>query len=215
MSRERSTEPQAPLAEAIRREVGRHRLDDARVEQLLRQQQQVLAAAAATRTPTRALGLRCAVSLVALILIGLLGWWLLRPPGVDVSRQIALEVVENHLKLKPLDVHTDTIAGIQSYFTQLDFSPVASAALPDQLAPGAPRLLGGRYCSIKGDTAAQLRFQNGAQTVTLYQVGYRASSFGAVPELGDATAPKVLFVKGLQVSIWVEKDLLMVLVQKN
>jgi len=78
-------------------------------------------------------------------------------------------------------------------------------------------LQGGRYCSIKGVTAAQLRFasESDGKVSTLYQVPYEKALFGSVPAIESDDSPMVLASKGLNVQLWVEKGLLMVLVEEN
>lgn len=133
-----------------------------------------------------------------------------------LHKQIAMEVVKNHIKLKPLDIQTQSITEIQQFFKQLDFSPISSQQLNKLPAPSAlttQQLLGGRYCSIKGVTAAQLRYQQSNHGLsTLYQVGYDAKLFGNMPVSERGEPAQDLFVQGLEVSMWVEKGLLMVLV---
>ena len=129
---------------------------------------------------------------------------------------IAHEVVANHLKLKPLDVKTQSIDTIHQFFTQLDFSPVSSQILTPAFALTENAMLGGRYCSIKGQTAAQLRYQQPNQKIsTLYQVAYDPELFGPIPSLESGDRPHELFLKGLKVSMWSEKDLLLVMVNQE
>lgn len=141
-----------------------------------------------------------------------------------LTQQIANEVVKNHLKLKPLDVETHSMRGIQTYFTQLDFMPSASSVLQQQYALTEDRLIGGRYCTIKGVTAAQLRFTtsnpvtpdtNNSAISTLYQVPYDADLHGEMPDTTNGELPKQLMVKGMSVSLWKEKGLLFALVTQE
>lgn len=128
-------------------------------------------------------------------------------------QQIAMEVVKNHIKLKPLDIQTQSIAEIQQFFKQLDFAPISSQQLTAPRISESQGLLGGRYCSIKGITAAQLRYQQNTRGLsTLYQVGYDIGLFGEMPVSERGESPRTMFVQGLKVSMWVEKGLLMVLV---
>ena len=147
-----------------------------------------------------------------------LSLWVNNTP--DYSYQIAQEAAKNHLTLKPLEVQTQSMDGIRGYFTQLDFSPVQSSVLNQRFLLSDQHLLGGRYCSIKGVTAAQLRYNDvlvnkkpGNQLVTLYQVPYDPEIYGDIPS--DKDAPTVVNVKGLSVSLWVEKGLLMVLTSQG
>lgn len=138
--------------------------------------------------------------------------FLLTPYLVDessIAERIAMEVVNNHLKLKPLEVETNNMETIRSYFNKLDFMPVSSRLLkqPDL------ELLGGRYCSLQGIAAAQLRVrQTGTDHLqTLYQAEYRKDVFADIPTLEDGDTPVNIYVKGVKVTLWVEKGLLFAL----
>jgi len=126
-----------------------------------------------------------------------------------IQEKIAMEVVANHIKLKPLEIETSSIEEIRRYFKKLDFVP-ASSQLVSQLGL---ELVGGRYCSLQGNIAAQLRVRkpgtNGVQT--LYQTEYRKNVFEDMPTLEDGDKPIEIYVKGVKVIIWVEKGLLFAL----
>jgi len=127
------------------------------------------------------------------------------------TEQIAHEVAKNHINLKPLEVKTSSMDVIQSYFTQLDFMPITS----DYFGQFSNTMLGGRYCSIKGVTAAQLRYTNqSGDKVTLYETQYDAGIFSELPKLEQGEPPLELYAKGVKINIWVEKDLLMVSAQE-
>jgi len=151
--------------------------------------------------------------LVATAIVALLVVTLLSPPGskdyVPMTERIALEVARNHIKLKPLDVETDSMEGIRHYFTDLEFVPAESSLL----AGADLELVGGRYCSIQSVPAAQLRitvpYSNRQQT--LYQTEYQKDVFGPLPVLERGHAPVTVNVKGITVRIWVEKGLLFAL----
>lgn len=125
----------------------------------------------------------------------------------DFSIEIAEEVVKNHLKLKPLDVHSDNMIGIREFFTLLDFRPSTSTKFNVE-----SNLLGGRYCSIQGVTAAQLRFEQNDGLSTLYQAPYSKKDFGPIPKIEQGQSPLYVVTKGVPVTMWVENGLLMVLV---
>jgi hypothetical protein len=126
-----------------------------------------------------------------------------------IQEKIAMEVVANHIKLKPLEIETSSIEGIRSYFKKLDFVPVNSQ-LVSQLGL---ELIGGRYCSLQGNIAAQLRVRKpGNNSVqTLYQTEYRKDVFENMPTLEEGDKPVDIYVKGVKVTIWVEKGLLFAL----
>lgn len=126
---------------------------------------------------------------------------------LTMPQQIAEEVVSNHLKLKPLEVKTGSINAVRGYFTKLDFMPVESSLQAlDNL-----QLIGGRYCSLQGITAAQLRMKQGENLQTLYETEYVPDVFGDIPRLEKGEAPLVVYAKGIKVKVWVEKGLLFAL----
>lgn len=143
----------------------------------------------------------------------LLGIALLHPllsPGptkTPLSVQIAQEVAKNHIKMKPLEVSTTDLQRVRDYFSELDFAPISS----DIFRPKAGQLQGARYCSIQGVTAAQLRYtQSDGMLQSLYEVGYDPELFGEIPRVDQGEEPLVIYAKGVKVSLWVEKDLLVV-----
>lgn len=128
---------------------------------------------------------------------------------MQTARAIAKEVVKNHLHMKPLDVQSANHSQVQAFFSMLDFSPIESSYYTKNRM-----MLGGRYCSIKGVTAAQLRFKSQhGQLETLYQVPYDAEFFPGLSGLENKAPPLILHERGLKVSLWVEKGLLMVSAQ--
>lgn len=119
---------------------------------------------------------------------------------------IANEVVKNHLNLKPLEVHTNNIDGLIHYFTQLDFLLRPSR----EVSEFKSTLIGGRYCSLQGITAAQLRLKTptSRKANTLYQTEYRKDVFGSLPDLDQNQKPLLAWAKGIKVRVWVEKGIL-------
>jgi hypothetical protein len=203
-----------PLAKAVEQKLAAQELDESQLSQLMNLQRAVLGDIDAK--PARASsGRRLAVLVAcAMLLLGLLlNWQSLVPGSSDYAWEIATEVVENHLKLKPLDVQASSIGEIQGFFKLLDFSPVDSNLLTSRYALAESSLLGGRYCSIKGVTAAQLRYRQSDDGLsTLYEVAYDQTTFGSIPRAELGEAPRELLIRGLKVSMWVEKGLLLVLV---
>lgn len=164
------------------------------------------------RRPAALLGWSVAAALATLLAV-----FVLLPPSVvrdvPVTERIALEVARNHIKLKPLDVETNSMDAIRRYFTDLEFVPADSRLL----ASANLELLGGRYCSIQSVPAAQLRVtvpdSNALQT--LYQSEYRKDVFGRLPVLENGDAPISVNVKGISVTIWVERGLLFALTEET
>lgn len=123
--------------------------------------------------------------------------------------EIAHEVSYNHLKLRPLEISANNTATVINYFEQLDFNPVSST-LTTSLNSS---IIGGRYCSIKGNTAAQLRMQDKqGQYTTLFQTQYNAEDFSTLPVLENNQQPIIINANGKTVELWVEKGVVMALV---
>ena len=211
MSASGESERNIPLSQAVVDQVQAHSLSRTQLDELMALQRDLLQEPARPAWRHRPVLLATCAALLTAVLI----FW----PGSmlhqrDAGAAIALEVIENHLKLKPLDVKTGSMKEIQQYFTQLDFRPATPTLSSNRLEPGANSLLGGRYCSVKGVTAAQLRYGDANSVSTLYEVPYDAALFGPVPQLDAGESPRQIKARGLLVSLWVEKGLLMVLVEE-
>lgn len=123
----------------------------------------------------------------------------------DRAATIAAEVVANHLKREPLEIKGTALADIRGHFQGLGFALVEST-LADI---SATTLVGGRYCSVRGVAAAQLRLKDAEQRFeTLYQVRYDADRFGVMPMIENGDKPLHLMAQGLDVDLWVEKGVL-------
>ena len=121
-----------------------------------------------------------------------------------VHQKIADEVAHNHLKLRPLDVQTDQFSQLRQFFSQLNFSP-----LEPHLWQSGMTLLGGRYCSIQGKDAAQLRFAtSNGQLRTLYEAPYDEKLHRRLPDLGQGEPPLEMSARGLKVHLWHEQGLI-------
>jgi len=130
----------------------------------------------------------------------------------NMHEHIAREVAANHIKLKPLEIETASIDAVRDYFNKLEFVP-ANSTLVDDLGL---ELTGGRYCSLQGVAAAQLRLQRpGSDEVqTLYQTEYRKDVFDNIPVLEQGEVPTEIYAKGIRVRIWAEKGLLFALTEE-
>ena len=212
MSRQPGEDRPLPLREALQQQIQREVLNRQQLDRLQAMQGSVQPVD--DRRRHWRLGAVAAVVVALLFGGGLL--WRTGPAQDALLQEIAREVAENHIKLKPLDVSANTVAQARAFFTQLDFSPVSSRAAAGRFGLPEQSLLGGRYCSIRGVTAAQLRYRDGQEGLsTLYQVAYDPARFGPMPRLERGESPRELVVRGLRVSMWVERDLLMVLVRAS
>ena len=126
----------------------------------------------------------------------------------DMVQKIADEVAGNHLKKEPMQVASRQISQVQGYFSKLGFLPIDSQQVASNSEFG---LSGGRYCSIQGSKAAQLRYMNeDGNYITLFETPYSEELFKQLPHLENGDKPIVTYAKGLRVTIWIENDLLMV-----
>ena len=188
------------LREALRQRIERDRLSEERLAALESLQAQVErpppapvpGPAAAKDSPWRK-G-RWALAALPLVVVMLLvgrWWWQLPPtelPEAARLARIADEVAGQHLHLKPLEVEAGDLDQVRRYLNQLDFRPLAS----DAPALADLSLQGGRYCSIQGAPAAQLRLRadanlspvgdEGDDVQTLYQAGYDPERLGPLPD---------------------------------
>jgi len=121
---------------------------------------------------------------------------------------IALEVANNHLKLKPLEVESSDLTKVLNYFDKLDFDLVETGSITGN--PG-DRLLGGRYCTIQGIDAAQLRVKSrDGKLSTWYEGILPAEKLELIPNINRGEVPAVRAVKGLQVRVWQEQGVVFV-----
>ncbi len=129
----------------------------------------------------------------------------------QMVQAIAQEVAKNHIKMKPLEIQSSQLTELQHYFTELAFSPVQS-----QLWQPQGQLQGGRYCSIQGEDAAQLRFRGQqGRLLSLYQAPFEPTRHQHLPRAEWGQKPLERYADGVLVRIWVEKDLLMVSAQRD
>ncbi len=130
----------------------------------------------------------------------------------SLIQQIANEVATNHLKMKPMEVQSGKISDLQDYFTKLDFLPQQSQWIANNQQI---QLAGGRYCSIQSATAAQLRYKNKAgDYVTIFETPYNPETFKQIPDINKGESPITTYAKGIKVTLWVERGLLMVSTEK-
>jgi len=134
-------------------------------------------------------------------------------PELALDQRIGNEVAKNHINLKPLEIQTSSMKAIRGFLVELDFSPVESTLLKS----GSKSLIGGRYCSIQGVTAAQLRLRDSetGQIQSLYQTVYDKDVFYDLPLLKENQKPVTVYSKGLAVDIWVEKGILFALTRET
>jgi hypothetical protein len=142
-----------------------------------------------SRKLTRAMGAAAALALVAVILLVFN-----RPTQGDLTHLVMAEIAKNHSKHIAPEVTSDRYEEVQAKLSRLDFSarPAAEFLLKDF------QLVGGRYCSVRSEFAAQLRLRENASggTCTLYVVPL-------TPVLRQVK-PDTRVVNGVRVQVWSE-----------
>lgn len=146
-----------------------------------------------------------AAALVVSIALGMF-WGIGARNQTNVSQLIAEEVAHNHLKMKPMEVSSGSLNEVRAYFSKLDFSLSRSNFVVNNNL----QLIGGRYCSIQGETAAQLRMKDitTGDIQIFYQAPYNKDMFRDLPKLRQGQEPVRHYVNGIGVDVWVEKGLL-------
>ena len=195
------TSSQTNLKQAINSKFDGHHLSNKQLNDLhvLLNDSDVKPGSAAPRPWYMAVGVAAVAMIVVLVITAL------PKQSLDMPQLIANEVVRNHLKLKPLEVSTGSLAEIRRHFDKLKFAPIASLNIDN-----TSTLIGGRYCSLQGYKAAQLRITNvkSGKLDTVYQAPYVRDTFGEIPDIGKNGSPLVVYERGIKVSIWVEKGIL-------
>ena len=144
-----------------------------------------------------------AAAVVVLAIGGVIGTQVYQSHQDQVLLQaIAVEVADNHLKLKPLEVEGSDLPSVLGYFTDLDFQLLAS---PRITGNAGDRLLGGRYCSIQSIDAAQLRVVAVDGTLsTWYEATLPAGKLRRIPDMDAGERPARFMERGVDIRIWQE-----------
>lgn len=129
-----SDRPDKTMKQQVKQKIERARLSDAQLDDLLGMQEDLLQQAdnSSAERVWRKPYLLAAVASLCLFVVAMLTWP--HPQQDDKLAAIAKEVAKNHLKQRPMELDTQSMAAVQSFFTELEFSPVSSAYLQDRLA---------------------------------------------------------------------------------
>ncbi|MCU7917003.1 MAG: hypothetical protein KZQ95_01435 [Candidatus Thiodiazotropha sp. (ex Epidulcina cf. delphinae)] len=115
----------------------------------------------------------------------------------DITQLVVQEISLNHNKRLSVEFPVETYAELSQQMNKLDFMLRPSARVDGSRY----QLLGGRYCSIQGRLAAQLKFQDEAGEIhTLYQTLHTE----ALTELEEGRVQQ----NGLNITLWNEAGLL-------
>ena len=192
-----------PLKQAVRGYLENQQLDPHKLNELLALQQASLKPAKWYRKPM----FRSVAAGIAVLGLATILWLAIPDQYTNINDAIVQEVIKNHIKAKPLEVESAQFSKVSAYFSELDFIP----SLPSQNVQGLA-LQGARYCSILGESAAQVRYeaQTGTEMITVYQVDASARAFDEVNLMLDNNATLQTTTKGLDVTMWRENGLLYV-----
>lgn len=116
--------------------------------------------------------------------------------------EIASEAAYHHNKRMTSEVSFSSLEELRAFFSKLDFTLIQSIRLPSEKF----ELLGGRYCSVKGVIAAQLKVKdkNSGNIYTYYQAAWPS-------DLADIDVPQEFYDAGVRVELWKERGLLLIL----
>ncbi|MEH6454960.1 MAG: hypothetical protein V7749_01430 [Cocleimonas sp.] len=118
-----------------------------------------------------------------------------------LSQRIMDEIAYNHKQDMPIEIESNSVDDVRKYLNKLSF-PIIS---PSALVKANWQLLGGRYCSINGKLAAQLKIKN-LENNNIYTL-YQAASESGIEKSGATRLTGM--IDGIDVSIWREKGLLL------
>jgi len=122
-----------------------------------------------------------------------LQWIVSTPSQQQLIASIAQEIAINHQKQFDIDFAETSYSGLSKLMTKLDFKLIN----PSRLKGRDLQILGGRYCSLHGHIAAQVRLKNSSGTIfTLYQTSSH-KSFRTLTEHEQLT-------NGIEIEMWNE-----------
>ncbi len=134
----------------------------------------------------------------SIILLVLIVYGTTSLPGNSLEMNVVKEIAMNHNKQLVVEYSSSNLKDLGDKLTKLDFNLIDA----DSEISGHYELLGGRYCSIQGNLAAQLKIQNNASNKieTLYISGLN-------PEL-DRIKPIDIDFNGVNIRLWKHNGLL-------
>lgn len=139
------------------------------------------------------------VAVLAGLMIAVIAWRQMTGSGLDIPT-LAAEIAYHHNQRMGLEVESSSLDKVRDYLERLNFPLIESSRYP----AAHWDLAGGRYCSLKGQPAAQMRLHNRytGKTVTLYQLL-------APPGMDGFDGSYEGFDQGVRIEIWKERGLLL------
>ena len=131
-----------------------------------------------------------------------------------VLSQIAAEIAENHLRLDKVEYQSDQFHSVAQHFDKLNFTPSLPGNIDDL---DNRKLLGGRYCSIHGSIALQLRYgENILDSSTLFIASPKSGVRGELKnQLSHYNNRYETRIDDVDVQLWYEQGLLYAVSQKS
>lgn len=177
------------LEEQVRNYYISQAMPDERIETIIYLQE----SASTKRRLFWAIGIAAAAGL-SLLIAGLFGFG--RSSHGDRTHAVLAEIAKNHSKQIEPEVLSDRYEEVQAKLSKIDFSvrPIAKFLLDDF------QLVGGRYCSVQSEFAAQLKLREKGtgEICTLYVVPL-------TPVLRQVKADTRV-IKGVRVQVWDEDE---------
>lgn len=174
------------LDDALRKFYSAQELPEGRVTRILAASDAVAGSAIRWWRPQ---WLAAAAALV--LLLGGSGFWWRAP--MRMTARVTAEVAHDHLKGSAPEVRADDFSVIETALAKLDFPLAPSAAHP---LPAKLTLVGGRYCSVQGEPAAQIRLlEPDGHPCTLYVARSAGNRLASV-------RPGEYEAAGVRVRIW-------------
>ncbi len=126
--------------------------------------------------------------------------WLINGNQNQLAEQVAAEIAYNHSKRMALEISSNELGLVKEHLSKLDFNLIES----DKAEQGHWDLLGGRYCSIQGKLAAQLRVKQNNSN------GYHTFYQAIIPDDLDLNNKTYsTWVEGTRVELWIEDGVLL------
>ena len=150
--------------------------------------------------------IKSSVASIFLVLVVLLALpiWVSQP----LIQKISEEMTFNHMKSYEPEYFGEHISEVTANMSKLNFG----AVWPEKLNPDRWSILGGRYCSVQGQVALQVKVKNRetGEISTLYQ-----SAFPKSLKFKGQQKEAVYLSGGHQVDLWREQGNLMGLVREQ
>ena len=159
-------------------------------------------------TSKRPLAFGWAASIAGMLIAGWVLVSIIRAitPAQDLLAAITQEVRTNHIYDKPLDYVSGDAKTLLTQFDRLDFEPLL-VSLPNS----SWALMGGRYCTLQGQIALLVRFQDADGNALTYYLTKHTDTFAKVP---DSAHPYLETESGLTVRLWQQAGLVAAIVHQ-